>query len=161
MFFSETPFLRRACYLSIAGAFIFLAIVFVVRFLASDPPRPAPSAIKERTSPSHRRVDRTTPAVLEVSEAYYRTIIENNLFRPLDWTPPRPVEPYRLIGTILPRDENTPPKAIIETTAGQKTYSVTIGDKIETHTEVVDIQPKQGTLSTDGKQRTLKLPIRF
>ena len=92
---------------------------------------------------------------------FHRTIIDNNLFRPLGWTPPRPKEPYRLIGTILPRDENTPPKAIIETTAGNKTYSVTIGENLDPHTEVVDIQPKQVTISTDGKQRTLKLPIRF
>lgn len=26
---------------------------------------------------------------------FYRTIIDNNLFRPLGWTPPRPKEPYR------------------------------------------------------------------
>ena len=95
------------------------------------------------------------------SDAFYRTIIENNLFRPLGWRPPRPREPYRLIGTILPRDENTPSRAILQTTAGNKTYIVTIGEHLDTHTEVVDIQPKQVTLATDGKQRTLKLPIRF
>ena len=92
---------------------------------------------------------------------FYRTIIDNNLFRPLGWTPPRVRELYRLIGTILPRDENTPSRGILQTTAGNKTYSVTIGENLDTHTEVVDIQPKQVTLATDGKQRTLKLPIRF
>ena len=66
-----------------------------------------------------------------------------------------------LIGTILPRDKNTPPRAILQTTAGNKTYILTIGENLDTHTEVVDIQPKQVTLATDGKQRTLKLPIRF
>ena len=95
------------------------------------------------------------------SDAFLRTIIDNNLFRPLGWRPPRPREPYRLIGTILPRDENTPPRAILQTTAGNKTYSVTIGENLDTHTEVGDIQPKQVTLATDRKQRTLKLPIRF
>lgn len=50
---------------------------------------------------------RTTPAVFDASKAYYRTIIENNLFRPLGWTPPRPVEPYRLIGAL---DANVPQK---------------------------------------------------
>ena len=95
------------------------------------------------------------------SDAFLRTIIDNNLFRPLGWRPPRPREPYRLIGTILPRDENTPPRAIFQTIAGNKTYIVTIGENLDTHTEVVDIQSKQVTLATDGKQRTLKLPIRF
>ena len=89
---------------------------------------------------------------------FYRTIIDNNLFRPLGWTPPRPKEPYRLLGTILPRSENTPPKAIIESTAGNKTYIVTLGEPLDASTEVVDIQPKQVVLSTNGEQRTLKLP---
>ena len=35
---------------------------------------------------------------------FYHTIIDNNLFRPLGWTPPRPQEPYRLLGTIIPID---------------------------------------------------------
>ena len=52
------------------------------------------------------------------SASYYQPIIKYNLFRPLGWTPPRPVEPYRLIGTILPRAANSPPTAIIQTTAG-------------------------------------------
>ena len=97
----------RACYLSIAGAFVLLAIVFA--FL----------------------------------------------------TPPRPKEPYRLLGTILPRSENTPPKAIIQSTAGNKTYIVTPGESLDANTEVVRIAGKQVVLSTDGKQRTLRLLIRF
>ena len=158
MCFTLTPFLRRARYFCIAGAFFLLLSVFFL--LRSSGARPA--VVKVKVVPvetSRRAID--IPPVEFASDAFYRTIIDNNLFRPLGWRPPRPIEPYRLIGTILPHDKNTPPKAIIETTAGQKTYIVTIGDKIETHTEVVDIQPKQVTLSTDEKQRTLKLPIRF
>ncbi|MCG9134509.1 hypothetical protein J5I95_22830 [Candidatus Poribacteria bacterium] len=93
---------------------------------------------------------------------FYRTIIDNNLFRPLGWTPPRRKEPYRLIGTILPTGDSTSAQAILRTTAGKhKTYIVTIGDKIDDATEVVDIQRKQVKLKTDGKQRTLRLNIRF
>ena len=95
------------------------------------------------------------------SVSYYRPIIKYNLFRPLGWTPPRPVEPYRLIGTLLPRSENTPPRAILQSTAGQKTYIVTTGEKIEASTEVVSIESKQVTLSTNGQQRTLHLPSGF
>ncbi|MYB92661.1 hypothetical protein F4167_11010 [Candidatus Poribacteria bacterium] len=87
---------------------------------------------------------------------FYRTIIDNNLFRPLGWTPPRPIEPYRLIGTLLPRSDTTPPKAIIQTTAGQKTYIVSIGEPLDAETEVVSIEGNQQvTLSTNGQQRTL------
>lgn len=51
---------------------------------------------------------------------FYRTIIDNNLFRPLGWTPPRPREPYRLLGTIIPTDAKTPPKAIIQNIVRKK-----------------------------------------
>ena len=43
----------------------------------------------------------TTSPIFD-SETFYRMIINNNLFRPLGWTPPRPIEPYRLLGTLLP-----------------------------------------------------------
>ncbi len=93
---------------------------------------------------------------------FYRTIIENNLFRPLGWTPPDPHPTYRLIGTILPTDENTPPQAIIQSTAGNpKTYIVTIGEKIDAHTKVLSIAHKSVVLETDGKHHTLRLHIRF
>ena len=41
---------------------------------------------------------------------FYRTIIDNNLFRPLGWEPERPKEPFRLIGTRTPTDGRTSPK---------------------------------------------------
>ena len=141
--------------LLMTGAFVFLAVVFVVRVLLPSPPTPEP--VKERTAENEqRRVQRPPPAVFD-SETYYSTIIDNNLFRPLGWTPPRPTEPYRLIGTILPHSANTPPKAIIESTAGDSTYYVTIGELLDTSTEVVEIKPKQVMLKTDGQRRTLKL----
>ena len=94
-------------------------------------------------------------------EAFKRTIIENNLFRPLGWTPPRPKEPYRLLGTLLPRDDRTPPTAILQTTAGNQTYIVTTGDQIDASTEVVSIEGKQVRLLTEGQQRTLRLRSSF
>ena len=107
-----------------------------------------------------RRVRQTTPIVFD-AEAFKRTIIDNNLFRPLGWRPPRPIEPYRLIGTILPRDANTPPKAILQTTTGNTTHIVSLGEQIDASTEVVSIESKQVVLSADGQQRTLKLPSGF
>ena len=148
----------RFCGLWIAGAFVLLAIVFVVRFLASDPVRRDPEPIKVRTTETEpRRVQRTSSPVFEVSETYYSTIIDNNLFRPLGWIPPRPIEPYRLIGTLLPRSENTPPRAIIQSTTGNQTYIVATGEQLDASTEVVSIQGKAVTLSTNGEQRTLRL----
>lgn len=95
------------------------------------------------------------------SDAFYRTIIDNNLFRPLGWTPPDPVPPYRLIGTILPKDERIAPKAVIQTKGGDSTYIVSPGEKIGDATEVVEIQTKQVTLSIEGEKRTLRLKPLF
>ena len=111
--------------------------------------------------PQYRRVPLTSPVVFDAEVSFKRTIIDNNLFRPLGWTPPRPIEPYRLIGTILPRSANTPPKAIIQTTAGETTYIVTTGEPLDASTRLVSIESKQVTLSRNGQMRTLHLPSGF
>ena len=95
------------------------------------------------------------------AKAYYSPIVENNLFRPLGWRPKPSIERYRLLGTIIPTNTNTPPKAIIKTTIGSQTYIVTPGQKLDATTEVIDIQSKQVTLSKDGIHRTLQLPSAF
>ena len=114
-------FNKCTCSLLIAGAFVLLLSVFWAFF---RPPAETETLTIKGTpySPQYKGVDRTPPVF--DSEAFYRTIIDNNLFRPLGWTPPRPIEPYRLIGTILPRSANTPPKAIIQTTTGNQTHIV-------------------------------------
>jgi len=88
---------------------------------------------------------------------FYRTLIDNNLFCPLGWTPPRPRNPYRLLGTILPTDGNTPKQAILERTAARRTYTVSLGETLDKDTIVIDIQPKQVTLEKAGVRRTLRL----
>ncbi|MYC76691.1 hypothetical protein F4X10_13080 [Candidatus Poribacteria bacterium] len=91
------------------------------------------------------------------SSAFYLTIVDNNLFRPLGWRPPRPREPYRLLGTILPTDANTPKQVILQKIPVGRIYTVTIGDTLDADTTVTDIQPKQVTLENAGVLRTLKL----
>lgn len=154
----STLFNKRAGGLWIAGVFVLLLIVGVVRFLSSAPVRREPEPVTVQTAePEPRRVHQPPPPVFDVSETYYSTIIENNLFRPLGWRPSVPREPYRLLGTKLATDANTPPQAILQSTAGQTTYIVSIGEKIDASTEVVSIESKQVTLSTNGEQRTLRL----
>lgn len=90
---------------------------------------------------------------------FYRTIVDNNLFRPLGWRPPRKREPYRLIGTLIPTDGQMPPQAILLTTRGHQTLTLSVGDKLDADTTLMDIQPKQVTLEKVGQRRTLKLNI--
>ncbi len=98
---------------------------------------------------------------------FYRTIVDNNLFRPLGWRETRLVESYRLIGTLVyPSDKggrgvHTPACAILQSTIGNTTHIVSPGDTLDVHTKVVSIQHKTVVLETDGKQRTLRLHIRF
>ena len=91
------------------------------------------------------------------SSVFYRTIVNNNLFRPLGWRPPRPREPYRLLGTILPTDANIPKQAILQSTTAGRTYTISLGETLDPDTTVVDIQPKQVTLEKAGVRRTLHL----
>ena len=107
------------------------------------------------SSPVQRRFDLTRPPAL--SDPFYRTIIDNNLFRPLGWTPPRPQEPYRLTGTLIPRDANTAPKAFLLANATNTTHIVTLGDTLGKDTTVTAIESKQVTLQTSGQLRTLRL----
>ena len=157
---SQKPltFFKRAIYLLIAGAFFFLLTFFLMRLSGS----PAPSVpLKVVPLETSSRAVAIPPVVAFDSDAYYRPILEYNLFRPLGWTPPRPIERYRLIGTILPRSTNRLPQAIIETTAAKKRYIVSIGETLDASTEVISIEGKAVTLSTNGQQRTLHLRIGF
>lgn len=90
---------------------------------------------------------------------FYQTIVNNNLFRPLGWRPPRPREPYRLLGTLIPIDENTLPQAVLRNPVTRTTHIVRIGDALDTDTTVTDIQPKQVILEKAGLQRTLTLNL--
>ena len=158
---------RRAGSLLIAGALLLLVtLVIVAYFPAPSPPIPNPLPVKENppNALSHLRDQpRSSVRPFQSSDLppypsdFYRTIIDNNVFRPLGWTPPRPVEPYRLLGTILPRDGHTPPQAILQATAINKTHIVTIGDKLDVDTQVVEVQAKQIRLGTAGQQQTLHL----
>ena len=91
------------------------------------------------------------------SSAFYRTIVDNNLFRPLGWTPPHPREPYRLLGTRTPTDGRSKAQAILQKTSAGRTFTVTIGETLDPYTTLVDIQPKQVTLEKAGVRRTLHL----
>lgn len=96
------------------------------------------------------------------STDFYRTIVDNNLFRPLGWRPSPPRRPYRLLGTIIPTDGNKIfPQAIVQATAENKTHIVTIGEKLDKDTTVTDIQHTQITLEKRGQRATLTLQPSF
>ena len=156
-------FLQRAREGFIAGAFVLLAI------LSCETPTPTRESGTVNDTPSlplhlgdqTRTLSRTPFHDSNPSTShsdFYRTIIDNNLFRPLGWTPPPPIKPYRLLGTIrFPTDVNTLPQAILQTTAGNTIRIVALGEKLDADTKVVDIRQKQITLETKGQQQSISL----
>lgn len=166
MFFNLNRFGQRAWHLLISGALVLLAILFVVRFPASSPPIPEPSLVAEtpnllpRLGEQPRILSRTrfqSSTFQSPQSDFYRTIIDNNLFRPLGWTRPVPPPAYRLTGTIIPKDSKTPPQALILATADQKTHIVTLGDKLAADPTVIEIHSKHVILDRNGQRITLKL----
>lgn len=129
---------------------------------------PVSAATPREKSPPAPQIQATAPRLKRIAPQqdsltafqkteFYRTIVDYNLFRPLGWRPPRPREPYRLIGTLIPRDGATPKQAIVQRMTTGGTETVTIGETLDAETKVVDIASKQVTLETGGRQRTLKL----
>ncbi|RKU22715.1 hypothetical protein C6499_19550 [Candidatus Poribacteria bacterium] len=86
--------------------------------------------------------------------AFYKTIIDNNLFRPLGWTPPNNEPSYSLASTAV-----NPNGAISQATLLEKRsnryHFVTIGTKLGDMT-VKDIQDSRVILDKAGETITLK-----
>ena len=86
--------------------------------------------------------------------AFYKTIIDHNLFRPLGWTPPNNEPAYSLVGTAV-----NPNGAISQATLLEKRsnryHFVTVGTKLGDMT-VKDIEAKRVILDKAGENITLK-----
>ena len=88
------------------------------------------------------------------NEAFYKVIIDNNLFRPLGWTPPNNEPAYSLIGTAVGAEGAVSQATLLEKRSNRYHF-VTIGTKLGDMT-VKDIQAKQVILDNAGKPITLK-----
>lgn len=87
--------------------------------------------------------------------AFYRTIIENNIFRPLGWTPPKPTPVYRLLGTVISTD-GTSLQAILQEIASERLHFLRVGDSVGDAT-VTEILLKEVKLDNAGRRISLKM----
>ncbi len=87
--------------------------------------------------------------------AFYRTIVENNIFRPLGWTPPKPTPVYRLLGTVISAD-GTRAQAILQEIAPKRLHFLRVGDSIG-DAIVTEILSKEVKLTKAGQRTTLKI----
>ena len=91
-----------------------------------------------------------------VVDEYYKSVVDNNLFRPLGWGGDKKRGPaFRIIGTVIAKGQK--PKALIFEFAKNTTHYVAVGEKIGNAT-VESIDEKSVTLNQDGKE-PLKLNI--
>ncbi len=86
--------------------------------------------------------------------AFYKVIIDNNLFRPLGWTPPNNEPAYSLIGTAVGVNGAVSQATLLERRSNRYHF-VTIGTKLGDVT-IKDIQAKQVLLDKAGKPMTLR-----
>lgn len=93
-------------------------------------------------------------------DAYYQIIIDNNIFRPLNWEPPQRVSAYTLLGTAIATDSSSA-EAYIQERESNQFYAVSVGQQIGKMT-VRTITPKRVTLTKNGEVLTLPLShVRF
>ena len=86
---------------------------------------------------------------------FYRVIIENNIFRPINWKSTQQEPAFRLLGTRTNRDGRTGTAYITDRKTNQF-YAAKVGEKIGTAT-VTEIQQKQVTLDKNGKTMHLSM----
>ena len=106
-----------------------------------------------RTSRSHGRQNQRRVDFGE-NASFYKVIIDNNLFRPLGWTPSNNEPAYSLIGTAVGVDGAGSQATLLERRSNRYHF-VSIGAKLGDMT-VKDIQAKQVVLDNAGKPVTLK-----
>ena len=111
---------------------------------------------EQAAAPANRFRARQNRARIDfgANEAFYKVIIDNNLFRPLGWTPPNNEPAYSLIGTAVGVDGAVSQATLLEKRSNRYHF-VTIGTKLGDLT-VKDIQAKQVILDNAGKSLTLK-----
>ena len=88
--------------------------------------------------------------------AFYKTIIDHNLFRPLGWTPPNNEPAYSLLGTKAVDANGAISQATLLEKRSNRHHFVTIGTKLGDIT-VTDIQAERVTLDKAGETITLKI----
>ena len=111
---------------------------------------------EQATTQANRSRGRQNRGGMDFGEnaAFYKVIIDNNLFRPLGWTPPNNEPAYSLIGTAVGVDGSVSQATLLEKRSNRYHF-VTIGTKLGDMT-VKDIQAKQVILDNAGEPMTLK-----
>ena len=114
----------------------------------------APEQAQPQRNRTWGRQNREAGVDFGENAAFYKTIIDHNLFRPLGWTPPNTEPSYRLIGTAVDPNGAISQATLLEKRSNRYHF-VTIGMKLDDMT-VKDIQDGRVVLDKTGEDLTLK-----
>ncbi len=89
------------------------------------------------------------------SPDFYRTIVDNNIFRPLGWRPPNKEPEYKWIGTFVDDKNGAKLEAYVREQRSGKFYMVNIGENVG-DAVVKEISEKEIILDKDGETITLR-----
>ena len=87
---------------------------------------------------------------------FYKVIVDNNLFRPLGYRPPKRGPAFQLIATRIYRETNVR-EALIQNNTNRQFHYVRIGDEFA-GAKVEKIEPFKVTLFHNGKSQELSIP---
>ena len=118
---------------------------------AREEVQPQPNRAWERQNRGQNRGGRVD---FGENAAFYKTIIDHNLFRPLGWTPPNNEPSYSLIGTAVGPNGAISQATLLERRSNRYHF-VTIGTELDDMT-VKDIQDGRVVLDKTGEDLTLK-----
>ncbi len=145
--------------LTIVTILIVVSVIIVLRFrYRSGMPAAPLSVLSEialaRSHPKQARISENKGSQEMDIEAFYQVIIDNNIFRPLDWKPPQYKPAYTLLGTFIATDGSSS-TAYIHEHKSDLFYAVSVGKQVG-DLFVTVITAKRVTL-TSSKGKTLQL----
>ena len=108
--------------------------------------------IKVHFVKTHPKKDISTSS--KAPNEFYQPIIDNNIFRPLGWRPPKKTPQYTLIGTTIPSDGSNAKAFILERQSNQL-HTVKVGETLG-NVSVKEILSKKVTLREEGKETVLQ-----
>lgn len=120
----------------------------------ASPNIPAEAVLVKRDEKRERLSKQTDTQQVNL-DAFYQTIIDNNIFRPLNWKPPQRESAYTLLGTAIAADGSSA-TAYIQERKSDRFYAVSVGDQVGEMT-VNTITSKQVTLTQNDKSLTLAM----
>ncbi|MDE0634787.1 MAG: hypothetical protein OXI43_02890 [Candidatus Poribacteria bacterium] len=90
----------------------------------------------------------------KTSNEFYQLIVDNNIFRPLGWHPPKKTPQYTLIGTTISSNGSDAKAFILERRSNQF-HTVKVGETIG-NVSIKKILPKKVILQEEGKETVLQ-----